>query len=185
MKSNLLKFSVSPINNIGEGILKGKYSSAALNDVSINLHSGHSFEGLSMFGDLISQKHKVTYWATLQKVKDIYLVPVCNSGLKGICYPKDMEQMVTKLSEYGLKVCEHAPNYLLGLITMLCPKKLPEGLPGSVDIVAVEESSSVVTRGEKGWLHVHIHPYVKDLGIYKQSEFCLQGMQKMLLAEDL
>jgi hypothetical protein len=181
MKKNLLRFSVYPINDIGEGILNGKYGSVNLNNISINLHSHYSYEGLSILDtDFIPKKRKVTYSAIFREVKEIYLVPV-----PGLGDSKDMDKMVVELPQHGLKICEYAPNYLLGLMTMFCAKKLPEGLPERVDIVAVDKSDSVMTRGEKGWLHVHLYPYTKDLGVFNQSHIDLFGMEKMILAENL
>lgn len=183
MKLSLLKFTVSPINNIGEGILKGSYSGAGLNNVSINLHSHYTYEGGSMFDtDFIPHKKKIMYPAIFRQVKDVYLVPISNS-LGDI---KQIEEDIVKFPEFGLKVCEYAPNYLLGLMSMFSGKNLPKGLPERVDIVAVDRSDRVMTRGEKGWLHVQLMPTAgRYLGVFKQSHISSYGMQRMILAENL
>jgi hypothetical protein len=75
------------------------------------------------------------------------------------------EEYVDYLAEFGLKPCEHAPNYLLGLMAKVHPSDMPDDLE-RVHIIAADpcqQSSAFHVRGFDHFLSV-CHRSKRDEG---------------------
>lgn len=126
MKTQTKFFSkiVSPISNLEDAKVKGNYT---------------------WIYDLMTPEHIQLNQAKLP-AKEVFLVPVTETITS--------DEIVSYLAKQGMKPCENAPEYLLGLMVVTPESELPEELKRKDFVAANSASVFAVSDGSRCFLRV-------------------------------
>jgi hypothetical protein len=138
---NIPSFTVEPLCNLRVGITRGGYTDYDRHDITAE---------------------KIPL-APVRGAKEVFVVPL----------DRDVHRdgYLHILSEFDLKPCKHAPQYLLGLMSQISERRMPQSLDG-FNIIAAEPDNPASVFGKIGELlpcFLYTERYERDRWLYLYS----------------